>query len=158
MGVIVKSTARALTRHAVGATAVLIVCAMMSSPLGAATWYVNGAVGRDWQSGAAPNLAKRTIQNAIDASANGDTIVIAGGTYFENLRLSKAITLHAYEPQTVKIDGRHAGSCLVIREGAAGCVVDGLVFTHGAPVNSGNKYGGGVNCDVDATIRRGRRR
>ena len=119
----------------------------------AATIYVNGATGRDWDSGANPAAAKKSIQAAIDLAEAGDTVMIAGGTYAENLRLSKAITLHAYEPQTVKIDGRHAGSCLCINDGAAGCVIDGLTFTRGAPTNSGNKYGGGINCHVDATIR-----
>ena len=119
----------------------------------AANIYVNVAKGRDWQTGLSPLTPKKTIQAAIDAAAKGDTVVIAGGTYLENLRLSKAITLHAYEPQTVKIDGRQAGSCLCINDGAAGCVIDGLTFTRGAPTNSGNKYGGGVNCHVDATIR-----
>src|SRR5574344_819032 len=128
---------------------VMVACAI---PSFADTWYVNGIVGRDWYTGEVMQ-PKRTIQAAIDAAANGDRVIIAGGTYFENIRLSKSLTLHAYEPQTVRVDGRHAGSCLSITDGAAGCVIDGITFTHGAPVNSGNKYGGGINCHADATIR-----
>ena len=32
-------------------------------------------------------------------------------------------------------------------------MIDGITFTHGAPTNSGNKYGGGINCHANATIR-----
>ena len=130
----------------------LSTVAQIGVSFGATTWFVNGTVGRDWYSGAVMT-PKRTIQAAIDAASNGDTVLIAGGTYNENLRLSKNLTLHAYEPQTVKVDGRHAGSCLCINDGAAGCVIDGITFTHGAPTNSGNKYGGGINCHANATIR-----
>lgn len=120
---------------------------------GSTTWFVDGRIGSNGYSGLSPLWPKRTIQSAIDASSRGDYVLIAGGVYAENLRLSKCITLHGYEPQTVKIDGRHAGHCLSINDGAAGCVIDGLTFTRGAPTNAGNKYGGGVDCHADATIR-----
>lgn len=115
-------------------------------------FYVNGVYGSDVNSGKNSLLPKRTIQSAINASRSGDYVLVSGGTYHENLVLSKRITLFAQEPATAVVNGRLAGHCLKITDSAAGCVVDGLVFERGAPVNSGNKYGGGIECLADATI------
>ena len=114
--------------------------------------YVDCLRGRDFYAGTSIK-PKKTIQAAINSAVAGDCIVIAGGVYNENVRLSKPLTLFAHDPAVAVIDGRHAGHCLLITENAAGSVVDGLVFTHGAPTNDGNKYGGGIDCLADATIR-----
>ena len=37
-----------------------------------------------------------TIQEGIDASVDGDTVLVAGGDYFENLVLNKSIVLASY--------------------------------------------------------------
>ncbi|MBQ6339592.1 MAG: InlB B-repeat-containing protein [Kiritimatiellae bacterium] len=117
------------------------------------TWFVNARHGSNGYSGLSTFAPKRTIQAAINAASSGDYIIVSGGTYNENLTLSKRLTLFSHESAVTIVDGRHAGHCLLITENAAGSVVDGIVFTHGAPTNAGNKYGGGVDCLANATIR-----
>ena len=138
-------------RKTIGVFAALV--GMTAYAMASTTWFVDAQSGSNCNSGLGTLAPKRTIQAAINAAADGDSVIVAGGTYNENLTLSKSLTLFASEPTVAIVNGRYAGHCLLITENAAGCVIDGLVFTHGAPTNSGNKYGGGINCLADATIR-----
>ena len=92
-----------------------------------------------------------TIQEGIDASVDGDTVLIAQGTYYENLILEKEIALasHAINDdlgsdwldnvniQETVISGAqeasdpNKGSCLVIRDGNIQPVIIGLTFQDG---------------------------
>ena len=86
-----------------------------------------------------------TIQEGIDASLDGDTVLIAQGTYYENLILGKEIVLashalyddlgsdwHANENiNNTMISGDHNGSCLIIRDGNIEPTVLGLTFQDG---------------------------
>ena len=51
------------------------------TPSNPTTWYVNGSTGLDSNSGMSESSAKATIQAAIDASSDGDTILVAPGMY-----------------------------------------------------------------------------
>lgn len=119
----------------------------------ATTYYVDVNSGADSNSGKSVSEAKKSIQTAIDAAANGDVVSVAEGKYRENLSLSKCISLIAATPLKVVIDGNQSGRCIDISSRAAGCVVDGFVLYNGAPTNSGDKYGGGIECKGNATIR-----
>jgi len=44
-----------------------------------------------------------TIQEAINAASDGDTIYVKAGIYFEHVIVNKSITLHGEDPQTTKI-------------------------------------------------------
>jgi parallel beta-helix repeat protein len=46
-----------------------------------------------------------TIQDAINASANGDTVFVYNGTYYENIKVEKSIILLGKNRDTTIIDG-----------------------------------------------------
>src|SRR5947209_14018498 len=75
-----------------------------------------------------------TIQAAINAAVNGDTVQVAPGTYKENINfMGKAITVTSSAgPQTTTIDGGQKGSVVVFQtnEGLAS-VLQGFTITNG---------------------------
>lgn len=92
------------------------------------------------------------IQDAIDASAGGDTIVVSQGTYYENLDFSgKAIVLKSSSgPLVTIIDGGQAGSVVSFKNGeASDSEIRGFTITNGTGTNVGtppNLSGGGILC------------
>jgi len=74
-----------------------------------------------------------TIQAAIDAAQAGDTVLVAPGSYFENLSIGKSLNLRSVggAPSTV-IDGGRIAPVLVARgTGAENISVSGLTITNG---------------------------
>ncbi len=60
-------------------------------------WYVDSASGNN-STGIGTQLAPfKTIQNAIDLTLSGDTILVKTGTYIENLLINKKITIISLE-------------------------------------------------------------
>lgn len=80
-----------------------------------------------------------TIQGAIDAAVNGDTIIVSPGTYEESIILnSKSITLRSLNPNDVMIvsstiiEPPHGERGVVIEGGPASeCVFTGFTITKG---------------------------
>ncbi len=96
------------------------------------------------------------IQEAYQAAASGDTILVYPGTYYENLDItysSKNITIaslylvtpdKSYIYITI-IDGNHNGSCVAIRNTEnAGIVICGFTIQNGSGYGSNSKQGGGI--------------
>ncbi len=82
-----------------------------------------------------------TIQQAIAAAAPGDTVLVAPGTYIENLTfLGKAITVVSESgPAVTVIDGNWAGPVVGFAEGEQRtAVLRGFTVQHGA-----SSFGGG---------------
>ncbi len=94
-----------------------------------------------------------SIQGAINASANSDTIIVRSGTYVENLDfLGKAITVRSeFGPGTTVIDGNQAGTVVTFQSGeGSNSVIDGFTITNGSGTVFGSfgfKYGGGIFCN-----------
>ena len=127
-------------------TALLFVFSAFFSASGV-TWHVDGSVpasgdGSSWET------AFKTIQEGIDASSDGDTVIVGVGTYVENIHFNgRNITLTSTDPldSTVVantiIDGNQAGS-VVTFSGTEGetCVLSGFTIQNGKAW-----WGGGIS-------------
>lgn len=85
-----------------------------------------------------------TIQDAINASAAGDTVIVRAGTYVENIDfLGKDITVLSEEGnERAFIDGSQGGSVVTFSGGeTAAAVLDGFTVMNGSSVD-----GGGIFC------------
>jgi len=86
-----------------------------------------------------------TIQDGINAAVNGDTVLVAPGTYVENIDFKgKAITVASEQGAgfTV-IDGNQAGSVVTFQSGEDNySVLEGFKLTNGAAYS-----GGGIYCE-----------
>jgi len=92
----------------------------------------------------------QTIQEAIDETIDGDVVIVAEGTYFENINFNgKNITLRSINPNdpdivaTTIIDGMQNGSVVTFNSGEdVNCVLSGFTITNGYSVG----IGGGIHC------------
>lgn len=87
-----------------------------------------------------------TIQGAINAAQNGDTVAVSPGTYYEHINFNgKAITVTSTDgPATTIIDGSASGVVVTFKTSeGAGSVLSGLTIQNGR----GLLYGGGISID-----------
>ena len=84
-----------------------------------------------------------TIQAAIDAANNGDTVLVAPGTYVENINFSgKTITVTSSGgPSVTIIDGNHNGTVVTFNQSeTVGSVLSGFTIRNGY-LNGGSGAG-----------------
>src|SRR5438094_10590364 len=75
-----------------------------------------------------------TIQAAINAASNGDTVLVAPGTYYENINfMGKAIAVTSSGgPAVTTINGNAAGSVVMFRTNEGrNSVLSGFTITSG---------------------------
>jgi hypothetical protein len=85
-----------------------------------------------------------TIQAAVDAAADGDTVLVGPGTYVETVDyLEKSLTLKSTDgPEVTCIDGSGAGSVVTFwAVGDTEATLEGFTICNGNSLS-----GGGVSC------------
>jgi len=89
-----------------------------------------------------------SIQEALDASDDGDSIIVAPGKYFENIEfLGKSVRLESAEgPELTAIDGRQLGAVVTFSDNEGpDTVIAGFTVTNGS--GYGGHFGGGIYLD-----------
>jgi len=83
-----------------------------------------------------------SVASALAAAANGDTVLLAPGTYFESVTLPSGVTLRGADPsQPPVLDGGGSARVLTISQGSAFTRLESITLRHG---QAGQGPGGGV--------------
>lgn len=100
-----------------------------------------------------------TIQSGIDASTDGDTVIVDAGEYFENINLhgkNILLTSHFYETLdyseientiingSTPADPDSASVILIISGESAGCIIQGFTIAGGTGTKWVDEYGAGI--------------
>jgi len=90
-----------------------------------------------------------TIQAGIDNAAVGDTVLVAPGTYNENVIIDQAISLIGLSRDNTIIDGNGVGDVVAIS--ANGIFVSGFIVTDGGPdsTDAGIEIGCVDSCSIE---------
>ena len=92
-----------------------------------------------------------TIQAGIDEAAYRDIVLVAAGTYFENIDFDgKVVTIRSEAgPDVTVIDGGNDGTVVVFdQDETSDSILDGFTIQHGA-----GDFGGGISiCNASPTI------
>ena len=84
--------------HALIVPLVLAFLFLLTCPASATTFYVDATVAQSGD-GLSWETAFKSIQEGIDTTSGGDTVVVAAGVYFENINFGgKDVTLTSTDP------------------------------------------------------------
>lgn len=83
-----------------------------------------------------------SIQEAIDAASENDTIVVNNGIYFEHIEIKKSITLLGEDKYTTIIDGNKSGDVIFVS--ADDVTISGFTIKNGG-YQSGGQIGAGID-------------
>ena len=131
------------------ASTILALC--VSQVAFGGTWYVDGSVS-DSGDGTTWETAFKAIQEGIDAASDGDTVIVAEGTYNETIYLyGKNIVLRSRDPLDADvvantiIDGDRGGSVVTFDGSENGtCVLSGFTVQNGNASIGGGIHGAGL--------------
>ena len=131
---------------------------VFATPSCTTTCYVNAATGNDGNDGQTPGTALKTVNAALAAVSSGGTIVVATGTYTEQLVINKPVTITGAGQATTIIRGPSTlsnSACIPLSNtqptravvtlcGSTGStvVMSGVTISGGAT----GEDAGGVNC------------
>lgn len=134
----------------------IIITLLLAHASDAATYYVSPCGQNIWTgldiNCLGPNGPKRTIQAAINATSDGDTVFVLPGTYVEKIDFhGKAITVRsATGAENTTIDGNNSGPVVTCNSGEGpDSVLQGFRITSGSTTVDG---GGMLNAFSSPTI------
>ena len=128
-----------------------------------ALWSINTAaksiyvstLGSDENGDGSEEDPYSTIQKGIDNTNDGDTVIVAVGTYIENINFNgKNIAIIGEERSTTIIDANQSGSAVTFDNGeTSNCFLSGFTLTNGTGQISGEgaNMGGGIY--INAPVR-----
>jgi len=125
----------------------------------AATWHVDQSVSEPGD-GTTWDNAFSKIQQGIDAAVDGDTVIVAQGTYVENIRfngeniiLRSTDSLDPAVVATTIIDGNQAGSVVTFSgDEDETCLLSGFTICNGSAEQGAAIYGGGWDNATHAAL------
>ena len=99
-----------------------------------------------------PERDYTTIQSAVNATADGDTVLVWPGTYYENVNFNgHGITIASLELSTgdesyvgtTIVNGNQTGSCFVLIEEEQNAFIRGFTIINGSGYEEDNTINGG---------------
>lgn len=77
-----------------------------------------------------------SIQTAIDAAAENETVYVFPGVYNETIKINKTITLMGQNAETTIIDGNNSGNVIIVIN-TERCNIKGFTIRNSGPSHSG---------------------
>jgi hypothetical protein len=111
------------------------------------TWHVS-TTGSDGSGNGTSASPLATIQTGINAATDGDTVLVAAGTYVDNINYNgKNIAVIGADRETTIIDGDQAGSVVTFNSGEGStAVLSGFTIQNGKFITTdNNKFGAGIS-------------
>jgi parallel beta-helix repeat protein len=103
------------------------------------TWYVDDVLGNGGPGNPPEDFT--SIQDAINASSDGDTIYVYNGTYYENVIVNKTLTLMGEDKNTTIVDGGWSDDPMYVSSDWVN--ISGFTVTHSGV----NWYDAGIDLD-----------
>jgi nitrous oxidase accessory protein NosD len=109
----------------------VLFLALQPAMFAMSTWYVNGVSGNDGNNCKSPTQPCKTIGHAISLASSGDTVMVASGTYNENLNIAYSLTIIGPAASTTILDGQQRGTVVTISSGDAKVTLANLTIRNG---------------------------
>ena len=111
---------------------------MVETAYNGPTWHVD-TTGSDVTGDGSTGAPLATIQTAINAASDGDTVLVQPGTYVENINFNgKNIVVQGENRETTIIDGNQSGTVVTFDSGETSVSkLDGFTISNGHAAHSG---------------------